>query len=229
MPVNERLTGNLTVGGTITQGGATVQNALSLTTTGTSGAATLVGSTLNIPQYSGGGASGIHVQLQPTSGMSVSPLVNGNGVTTVATILNRMYAIPFIPNKTFTSSSLAINVTVLAAGGNGRILIYSDLNGKPDTKIFESSNLDCSTTGFKTATLSQTFNAGTTYWLCTYFNSATITVSAHAIVGLMYIANSGSGYSSSYFITPTFGSAPTTFGSGSLSGTNVPAIYINVA
>ena len=76
MPVNERLTGNLTVGGTITQGGATVQNALSLTTTGTSGAATLVGSTLNIPQYSGGGASGIHVQLHPTSGMSVSPLVN---------------------------------------------------------------------------------------------------------------------------------------------------------
>lgn len=31
------------------------QNALTLTTTGTSGAATLVGSTLNIPQYSGGG------------------------------------------------------------------------------------------------------------------------------------------------------------------------------
>lgn len=31
------------------------QNAITLTTTGTSGAATLVGSTLNIPQYSGGG------------------------------------------------------------------------------------------------------------------------------------------------------------------------------
>lgn len=34
------------------------QNALTLTTTGTSGAATLVGSTLNIPQYSGGGTTG---------------------------------------------------------------------------------------------------------------------------------------------------------------------------
>jgi len=33
------------------------QNTLSLTTTGTSGAATLVGSTLNIPQYSGGGST----------------------------------------------------------------------------------------------------------------------------------------------------------------------------
>jgi hypothetical protein len=35
----------------------TKQSTLSLTTTGTSGAATLVGSTLNIPQYSGGGGS----------------------------------------------------------------------------------------------------------------------------------------------------------------------------
>lgn len=35
------------------------QDALTLTTTGTSGAATLVGSTLNIPQYSGGGGSSI--------------------------------------------------------------------------------------------------------------------------------------------------------------------------
>ena len=36
---------------------AAKQNTLTLTTTGTSGAATLVGATLNIPQYSGGGGS----------------------------------------------------------------------------------------------------------------------------------------------------------------------------
>jgi hypothetical protein len=36
---------------------ASKQNTLTLTTTGTSGAATLVGATLNIPQYSGGGSS----------------------------------------------------------------------------------------------------------------------------------------------------------------------------
>lgn len=34
------------------------QNTITLTTTGTSGAATLIGSTLNIPQYSGGGGGG---------------------------------------------------------------------------------------------------------------------------------------------------------------------------
>jgi hypothetical protein len=34
------------------------QGDLTLTTTGTSGAATLIGDTLNIPQYSGGGGGG---------------------------------------------------------------------------------------------------------------------------------------------------------------------------
>jgi hypothetical protein len=44
-----------TVLATLTSGLATKQAELSLTTTGTSGAASLVGSTLNVPQYSSGG------------------------------------------------------------------------------------------------------------------------------------------------------------------------------
>jgi len=53
--VNRGGTGATTSGAALTNLGA--QAALTLTTTGTSGAATLVGSTLNIPQYSGGGGS----------------------------------------------------------------------------------------------------------------------------------------------------------------------------
>jgi len=51
------------------------QNALTLTTTGSSGAATLVGSTLNIPQYSGGsGADSVnwtHTQALPSIGSAI--------------------------------------------------------------------------------------------------------------------------------------------------------------
>ncbi len=52
------------------------QNAITLTTTGTSGAATLVGATLNIPQYSGGGSGTV------TSVTTTSPLSVINSTTT---------------------------------------------------------------------------------------------------------------------------------------------------
>ncbi len=54
---------------------AGIQSAITLTTTGTSGAATLVGSTLNIPQYSGGGSSvsPIDTQLFISSGVWTKP------------------------------------------------------------------------------------------------------------------------------------------------------------
>lgn len=50
------------------------QDAITLTTTGTSGAATLIGSTLNIPQYSGG-TSGV------TSVGATSPITSSGGTT----------------------------------------------------------------------------------------------------------------------------------------------------
>jgi hypothetical protein len=55
--VNRGGTGATTSSGALTNLGA--QAALTLTTTGTSGAATLVGATLNIPEYSGGGGMAI--------------------------------------------------------------------------------------------------------------------------------------------------------------------------
>ena len=59
----------------------TKQNTLTLTTTGTSGAATLVNSTLNIPQYSGGGGSGTVTSVATGYG------INGGPITTTGTLL----------------------------------------------------------------------------------------------------------------------------------------------
>lgn len=76
--------GTLTSGQVTTALGYTPQGALTLTTTGTSGAATLVGNTLNIPNYATGGGSGTvtSVALSLPSIFSVS----GSPVTTSGTL-----------------------------------------------------------------------------------------------------------------------------------------------
>jgi hypothetical protein len=53
------------------------QDALTLTTTGTSGAATLVGSTLNIPQYSGGGGGSSIIKLTSQTLLASSWTLSG--------------------------------------------------------------------------------------------------------------------------------------------------------
>jgi hypothetical protein len=62
---------------TATGGNSTSWNAkqdpITLTTTGTSGPATLVGTTLNIPEYAGGGSTPINVQLFTSSGVWTKP------------------------------------------------------------------------------------------------------------------------------------------------------------
>ena len=205
------------------------QGTLTLTTTGTSGASTLVGNTLNIPQYSGGStSSGIHAVIKPSSGQSVGVQLTGTSLTTAGTTNGRVVVMPFVPYQTITCQSLMINVAVLGAGVNGRILIYSDLNGKPNTKIYESANLDCSTTGQKFATTTQTFNAGTTYWIGTQFNGA-VTTSANASTLMIPVAISGVLVYTSLTTSAAFGSAPDPFGTPTLGSSNVFYVGIVIA
>lgn len=65
----------------VTSNLATKQNNLTLTTTGTSGAATLVGATLNIPQYAGGGGGGTvtSVAINNASGLTGTSPITSTG------------------------------------------------------------------------------------------------------------------------------------------------------
>jgi hypothetical protein len=173
---------------------------------------------------------GVHAIIPLVSGESVAAVVNGGAGTGAATTINRLHTFPFIPNQSFTSASLNINVSTLLAGANGRILIYSNLNGKPDQKLYESANLDCSTTGIKTATTSFYFQAGETYWLTTHFSASGVNVIGHPAASLMNIKNINTSTNcSSYTLSVTFGSAPTTFGTPTGATTTVPGVFITVA
>lgn len=207
------------------------QDALTLTTTGTSGAATLVGSTLNIPQYSGGGgASGIHALVKPISGRRIiySLTTSTTGAQFTA---NRLVLIPFFPANTFTISEILMFGNIAVAGSLCRLLIYSDNNGVPDAKLYESANLDLSTTGFKIATTTFTFNAGTTYWLG-FHGGATIANILQNQIGSTYpIAQTGGTVNSAqgYFVSATLGSAPANITSPSYLSGSLPWIALTTA
>lgn len=67
------------------------QNAITLTTTGTSGAATLVGSTLNIPQYAGSGTSAsIQFVAGSATGLAAGTTRYGSVAGTTAETQNRL-------------------------------------------------------------------------------------------------------------------------------------------
>jgi hypothetical protein len=205
------------------------QNALTLTTTGTSGAATLVGDTLNIPQYSGGGGGGgIHAQVKLTTGQTINSSVTATGINSVAAQAGRLTSLPFIPAQTFTCSNLYINVVAFQLTALARILIYSDVDGIPTTKLYESADLDCSTNGQKTATTSFTFTQGTTYWL-TIFAGGTPSLSALAVGGQITIRTNGAAHVGGYSGVATYPIAPTTFPTLINLTSTTPCVFITAA
>lgn len=179
-----------------------------------------------------GGLQGVHNVngYFPSTAYGIDASITAGIVTNQATIANTLYLYPFIPNKTITSVSLKIQVTVLGAGVNCRILIYSDLNGFPNTKLYESANLDCSSIGIKTAVTSFTFNQGTTYWLA--LHSSGVTTLSHINTSSatpLFITNVGSQSVTQYSSTIAFGSAPTIYTYSSQFTGALPRIVINLS
>ena len=126
---------------------------------------------------------GIHAPLIPASGGYINPLMMVyQGITATTQSANTLRCFPFIPMKSFTIVSYSIEVTTAVASSNMRVLFYDNLNGLPNAKLYESTNIDTSTLGVKTITQAYTFNAGTIYWLC-YQTSSTVGIRTHTATG----------------------------------------------
>jgi hypothetical protein len=204
-------------------------NQINFTGTGVTATASGNNVTVNVSGGGGGGLQGIQNIYNnfPAASSGIDAAVNASATTNLGfTSANQVVAYPFTPNKTITSSQLRINVTVSGVGLS-RILIYSDLNGFPDQKLFESTDINVATSGSKNVITTFTFNAGTTYWLAYHSNiSHSITGLSPASVIPLLLTNTGSNATISYFSPATFGSAPNTYVYGSASSTAVPRIMI---
>jgi len=150
----------------------------------------------------GGGGGGVHFNTKPISGQYFSgQLTNAGGGASQATSANRMTFIPIIPKTTFTASNFAINVVNTTAGSLCKILIYSDLNGYPSTKLYQSTDLDCSTGGVKTVTASSfVFNANTIYWVGTISNQSGATFTGFAGSSVLPLGVSTPASTMNYFV-----------------------------
>ena len=184
-------------------------------------------SLLGAGDLSVGTLKGVHAILPLQSGTSILPIVNTLGLSAnISTLANRIVTIPFIPNNSFVSSSLNLSINTSAASGLARILIYSNLNGRPDQKIYESASIDCSTVGIKTALVSFTFTAGEPYWIAMHFNTTAIGSTGIGVGALMSLQTGGVTNYTNYQVIATFGSAPTTFGTAIPSTGIVPYVGI---
>jgi hypothetical protein len=120
--------------------------------------------------------------LSPVAGDFLLTTSGAGGAATgaLAGATDRFDLYPFSPRADLTLDRLGINCTVAVASALAKIAVYaSDANGRPDQRLTETGDLDCSTIGAKLATVSLTLRRGTVYWIGVRHNS-TATLSAWA-------------------------------------------------
>ena len=171
---------------------------------------------------------GAHTLVPPPSGQVTSFLLNAGGLTVTNGVGNRLYVAPYIPASTTTCSSLYINISSGVVASLAKIVIYSDNNGVPGTKIYESASLNCATTGIKTATTTQTFTAGITYWIGIHSSSNQGFQAAQlsSMIPLSMIV--GTITASLCFTTSPFGTAPASFGAPTYNNGLMPFVGITI-
>lgn len=125
----------------------------------------------------GGGGStsgkGIHA-LGVTSGIRLSGNILYPTLTTLLNNKTAMLVYPFYPANNFTISRFRFEVTTAVASSTANVVMYDDLNGLPNNKIYESSAISTATTGLKTIIVNYVFTKGTTYYIGVYSGSSVV-------------------------------------------------------
>jgi hypothetical protein len=176
------------------------QDAITLTTTGTSGASTLVGSTLNIPQYAGG----LTYFTEAQSTTAPNATVNVDSLTAIASTTNADFVIK--PKGTGAILSSIPDGTL--AGGNKRGAYSVDLQLQRNNATHVASGTNCVISGGARNTATSTYSAVVGGYNNTSSNDYTVTGGYN---------NTASGYASTVFGNQNTGSGTANFVVGSLS------------
>lgn len=177
---------------------------------------------------------GVQALIKPQTGQYVSTMPFGvvGSLGAVTGVVNRLYVYPFIPSQDIAVQAMLINVITGFAGSFARIVYYvnTTLNGGdyPGAKAFESTSLDCSTTGLKTASISTQFNKGQIYWIGVHVSSAPGLL---ATVQSNMLSLGYNGAASNYCHlnqSTTFGSLPSNYGIGFPQSSTCPQVFLKM-
>jgi hypothetical protein len=137
------------------------QSTLTLTTTGSSGAATLIGSTLNVPQYTANGQSVniLHNALGQTFSGSASPVTRYHSISGTISTLSTNCQIPLPTSCVFQNFYFR---TYGAQPATGSLVLTLQKNGV-DTAVTITIAAGSAAGNFSDNTNSATFSAGDTW------------------------------------------------------------------
>lgn len=165
----------------------------------------------------GGNVTATHVLIKPTSTAYIPNTWVGGTLNVYQIQANALNLSAFTPAYDLEFDEIAINLST-GSPGLAKVVIYSDLDGKPDALLFESPDVDCTTSGTKLMTgINFTFTAYTTYWISTVLDTfgaqfrvfpTSLQVPAQPVVGVTS-SGSFSNRTSWYIAGITYSSLPT--------------------
>ena len=184
----------------------------------------------------GGGAPATQILIEPVSNRYYGIAMDGHATSNLTTIgVGQLLLTAFTPAYDLQINAISfVTVQTAVAGGLLKLLIYSNANGQPNTKLFESATVSTDTSGNKLLTgLSFTFNANETYWITTVANNsiqvrAYDTFQQYPLFPIIANSNTTQKYSA-YYVAASFNSPPATMpplGSSNLSASRVPMITL---
>jgi len=184
----------------------------------------------------GGGAPATQILIEPVSNRYYGIAMDGHTNSNLTTIgVGQLLLTAFTPGYDLQINAISfVTVQTAVAGGLLKLLIYSNANGQPNTKLFESATVSTDTSGNKLLTgLTFTFNANETYWITTVANNsiqvrAYDTFQQYPLFPIIANSNTTQKYSA-YYVAASFNSPPATMpplGSSNLSANRVPMITL---
>ena len=184
----------------------------------------------------GGDPPATQILIEPVSNRYYGIAMDGHATSNLTTIgSGQLLLTAFTPAYDLQINAISfVTVQTAVAGGLLKLLIYSNANGQPNTKLFESATVSTDTSGNKLLTgLSFTFNANETYWITTVANNsiqvrAYDTFQQYPLFPIIANSNTTQKYSA-YYVAASFNSPPATMpslSSSNLSSSRIPMITL---